>query len=68
MYEFEVSGMSCGHCAATIARAVRATNEAAEVEVDLEAGRVRVRSSQQADEVARAIGQAGYPVLRTARA
>ncbi len=43
MQSFKVSGMSCGHCVRTATDAIRDVDAAAQVEMDLEAGRVTVR-------------------------
>ena len=55
--------MSCGHCVASITRAVQALDKSANVTVDLRAGRVTVQSSLGENEVRQAIADAGYPVL-----
>ena len=43
--EFQVEGMSCQHCVAAVTSAIREHDEAAQVQVDLAAGRVAVESS-----------------------
>ncbi|MGN8107127.1 heavy-metal-associated domain-containing protein [Paraburkholderia sp. 22098] len=53
--EFQVEGMSCQHCVAAVTNAIREHDEAAQVQVDLVAGRVAVESTQSVDE-------AGYTV------
>lgn len=63
MIEFKVEGMSCQHCVAAVTRAIRAHDAAAQVQVDLEAGRVTVESVQSADAVRAAIDEAGYTVV-----
>ena len=61
MIDFEVSDMSCGHCAATITRAVQAVDPKAEVDIDLSRHRVRVQGSDAGVEVlSDAIKEAGY--------
>ena len=63
MYIFEVSGMTCGHCVRAVTEAVHGVDAAAQVEVDLGAGRVTVRGGTAAqDQVAQAISAEGYPV------
>ncbi|MGO8738460.1 heavy metal translocating P-type ATPase [Rhodoblastus sp.] len=59
---FSVSDMTCGHCAARVKTAVLSLEPAAEVEVDLASGDVRV-TPPAADPaaVAMAIAEAGYP-------
>ena len=50
MFEFQVQGMSCGHCVKSVTQAVQSAYPQAHVEVDLGAGKVRV---DQADDAAR---------------
>jgi copper chaperone len=69
MIAFEVNDMTCGHCVATITRALRSIDPGAQVHADLAARRVDVLpASAQAGELAAAIRQAGYaPVELPAR-
>ena len=60
MIQFQVSDMTCGHCAATITKAVKAVDGAAEVNIDLATHRVQVASRAAADVVQAAIREAGY--------
>ena len=61
MIEFEVNDMTCGHCASTIAKAVKAVDSAARVDIDLTTHRVRVEpETADADGLAEAIREAGY--------
>ncbi len=60
MIQFQVSDMTCGHCAATITKAVKAVDGAAEVEIDLTAHRVQVASHVDAALLQTAIREAGY--------
>lgn len=64
MQVFKVQGMSCGHCVRAITQAVQARDAAAEVQVDLAAGEVRVASCLPAVEVAEAIAEEGYAVVQ----
>ncbi|MEG3626759.1 heavy-metal-associated domain-containing protein [Streptomyces poriticola] len=58
-----VTGMSCGHCAASITEEVRGLAGVAEVDVDLTAGAVTVRGRGVDDGAVRAaIAEAGYEV------
>ena len=57
-----VEGMSCQHCVANVKKAVEALDGVDNVEVDLEAGKVAVEGSADADAVKAAITQAGYTV------
>ena len=68
MIEFQVNDMTCGHCASTIARAVREVDAAARCEVDLANKRVRVASERPAAEFREAIEDAGYTPQLLARA
>lgn len=60
---FQVQGMSCGHCVASVENAVWAVDPQAQVRVDLPAGRVEVASSQARDALTAAIQAAGYRVV-----
>ncbi|PXW23333.1 heavy-metal-associated domain-containing protein [Paraburkholderia caballeronis] len=68
MIQFNVEGMSCQHCVAAVTRAIHERDAAAQVQVDLPAGRVSVESSQSADVLKAAIDDAGYTVVGTAGA
>lgn len=59
---FTVVGMSCGHCTAAVAKAVRAIDGVAAVDVDLASGAVTVASTGPLDVavVAAAVDDAGY--------
>ncbi|MEG7363711.1 heavy-metal-associated domain-containing protein [Pseudomonas citronellolis] len=60
MQAFSVKGMSCGHCVRVITQAIQARDGAAEVQVDLAGGEVRVASRLAAEEVLAAIREEGY--------
>lgn len=65
MHILKVSGLSCGHCVRAITQAVQAGDAAADVQVDLGAGEVRVVSQlglEQLLQVIRAEGYAAEPV------
>jgi copper chaperone len=61
MIELRVEGMTCGHCVSAVTRAVKAVDPEANVQVDLEAGRVRVDGRSTAEALGKAIAEAGYP-------
>ena len=62
MQEFEVSGMTCGHCVRAVTEAVHGVDAAAQVEVDLPTGRVTVRDETATpDRIAQALAAEGYP-------
>ncbi len=57
---YKVSGMTCGHCAATVTKAVQQAAPAAQVRVDLKNGTVEVVGQHDSGHVAAAIEAAGY--------
>ena len=59
--KFNVPDMTCGHCVATITKAVKAVDPAAEVKADLAGKTVMVETAVPAAAVAKAMEQAGYP-------
>lgn len=60
MIEFKVEGMTCNHCVRTVTRAVQSVDPGAEVNVDLEGGKVRVKGKGSVDALSRVINEAGY--------
>jgi copper chaperone len=60
MIELNVPDMTCNHCVATIAKAVRGVDEGARCEVDLAAKRVRVDSVLPPSDFVEALEEAGY--------
>jgi copper chaperone CopZ len=69
--EIMVKGMSCGHCAAAVTKALEALPGVSEVKVDLATGRVSFASDNpiSPEELSRAITAAGYelaPVMKGA--
>lgn len=63
MLTLKVKGMSCGHCAGAVSKAVGALPAVERVAVDLPAGEVSVEGAADATAVRRAIEDAGYEVL-----
>lgn len=63
MIQFNVEGMSCQHCVAAVTRSIQEIDAAAQVQVDLEHGRVVVVSSETIDALKEAIDEAGYTVV-----
>jgi copper chaperone len=61
--EFKVEGMSCQHCVAAVTQAIREHDAAAQVQVDLPAGKVAVESGAPAETLKAAIDDAGYTVV-----
>lgn len=63
MIELNVNDMTCGHCVSAVTRAVRAVDPGADVQVDLAGKRVRVGGRSSADQLIRALNDAGYPAF-----
>lgn len=65
MPEIKVKGMSCGHCAAAVTRALESLPGISGVQVNLADGRVTYQSAGPAppEELARVIKAAGYEVV-----
>ncbi|WP_018183587.1 heavy-metal-associated domain-containing protein [Kaistia granuli] len=61
MLTLTVKDMSCGHCAATIEKAVKGVDPAARVGTDLPTKTVRVESAVDAAAIVAALDEAGYP-------
>ncbi len=62
MLNVKVSGMTCGHCASAVTKAVKAVPGADDVNVDLESGSVTVMGNPDPDAVRDAITDEGYEV------
>jgi copper chaperone len=62
----QVTGMTCGHCAAAVKEAVTAAAPGTDVQVDLVTGRVQVRGTDRIEAVAAAIREAGYEMAPAA--
>lgn len=58
---FNVANMKCGGCVSAVESAIKALNDTDVVEVSLDAKRAVVNSDLNADEIAKAITDAGYP-------
>ncbi|MFC8140738.1 heavy-metal-associated domain-containing protein [Streptomyces paradoxus] len=59
---YAVSGMSCGHCKATLTKVIGELDGVSGVEVDLGRGHVTVTGSAEPDDaaIAEAVDEAGY--------
>jgi copper ion binding protein len=59
---YAVSGMTCGHCRATLTKVIGELDGVTGVEVDLDTGRVTVTSVDEPDDaaIAEAVDEAGY--------
>ena len=60
MIQFQVNDMTCGHCAATITKAVKALDAGARVDIDVATHRVAVESATSKEVLENAIRNAGY--------
>jgi len=61
MVTFEVQDMTCGHCASSITKAVRAMDPTAQVTADLTTHRVQVESTESDNtKLGNLIREAGY--------
>lgn len=61
MIAFEVHDMSCGHCASMISKALRSTDRAARITIDLPTHRVMVEPTEaDAQMLCDAIADVGY--------
>ena len=62
MLKLKVEGMTCGHCAQTVTKAVEAVPAVERALVDLKAGEVTIEGSADERAVRQAIEDAGYDV------
>lgn len=61
--EYEVVGMTCGHCKAAVTEEVTGVEGVDSVDVDVDSGRLTVTGQSFTDEnVAAAVVEAGYSV------
>lgn len=61
-YQFEVQGMTCGHCERAVTNAIQQLDPQAQVRIDRAQNRVDVDSSQPREALAAAIAEEGYQV------
>ncbi|WP_217140710.1 heavy-metal-associated domain-containing protein [Streptomyces sp. AC627_RSS907] len=59
---YTVSGMTCGHCKATLTKEIGGLDGVLAVDVDLEAGQVAVTTTDEPDDalLAKVVDDAGY--------
>ena len=64
--EYQVTGMTCGHCEAAVRSEVEQIPGVSELSVSARSGRLVVRSEQALDETAvlAAVDEAGYSAAR----
>jgi copper chaperone len=61
-HQFQVNGMTCGHCERAVTQAVQQVDPQAVVTIDRASGAVAVASSQSRAALAQAIVEEGYQV------
>lgn len=59
--KYSVPDISCGHCKASVEKAVATLDPAATIAVDLEAKTVTVTTTRQDAEVVAALAEIGFP-------
>ena len=60
--QFDVQGMTCGHCVKAVTATVMRLDPAAKVAIDLPSGRVAIDSTVDRERLAGAIRDEGYSV------
>lgn len=65
--EYQVTGMTCGHCEGSVRAEVSQLPGVTEVEVSAQTGRLTVTTEQSADDTAviAAVDEAGYTAVRS---
>jgi copper chaperone len=61
--EFNVQGMTCGHCVKAVTQAVQLLDSAAAVSVELDSGKVVINSDVPRERLVEAIRDEGYSVV-----
>ena len=61
MYEYDIPDMSCGHCVATVTKAIKSADPDAVAEVDLIKRTATVSSRLDSHDIVAALDDAGYP-------
>jgi hypothetical protein len=65
----QVKGMTCGHCVATVKKALEAVDEVSEAEPNLASGQVRIRGGfVETDKLRQAIEGAGFQLVASGKA
>lgn len=59
--KLSVPDMSCGHCKATVEKAIAAVDQSARVEVDLTTRTVDVTGTAATEALLKALAEEGYP-------
>lgn len=61
MAKFNVPDMTCGHCEATVSKAIKEIDGTADVKADLSANKIDVTSTANNADILAALDAAGYP-------
>jgi copper chaperone len=61
MYEYDIPDMSCGHCVATVTKAIKMADPDAIAAVDLASRKATVESRIDPQAIGAALEDAGYP-------
>lgn len=61
-HDFQVQGMTCGHCERAVTNAIQELDPQAQVRIDRAQNRVDVDSTQPREALAAAIAEEGYQV------
>ena len=59
---FDVQGMTCGHCERAVTQAVKQIDPGAQIKIDRSVGKVEVQSQLPREAIAKAITDEGYAV------
>jgi len=63
MFEFKVSGMTCGGCVKSLTNALKAFDINSDINIDLDSQTVRIDTSKSKEEITSTILDAGYTVI-----
>lgn len=61
MTTFNVPDMTCGHCEATVTKAIQTVDQSAIVRADLAANKIDVTTTAANDAILAVLDEAGYP-------
>ncbi|WIV52419.1 heavy-metal-associated domain-containing protein (plasmid) [Marivivens sp. LCG002] len=61
MTRFHIANMTCGHCKASVEKAVTALDDDAELDFDMETREVEIDSTASKSAILSALDAAGYP-------
>jgi copper chaperone len=61
MAKFNVPDMTCGHCEATVSKAIKEIDGSADVKADLSSHKIDVTSTADNNAILAALDAAGYP-------